>query len=165
VSTYLVVLDGANADQEVLSSLVRLGERDAAAQFTLLVPADRRRFPTEGECWLEAAQRANEALETLSQGGLAVTQAVVGDFMRRKAISDELLRGEQTYDEVILFTAPLDREMESSSIVRGDIAVQLQRRHQVPVRHIVLDDKPVQRRIGFSKRFLVAKYGSLSLRN
>jgi hypothetical protein len=164
MSTYLVVLDGARADSEVQASLAQIRERDAEARFTVLVPADRRRDISEGESWLDAAQRANEALETLKSQALDVSEAVVGDFMRRKAISEELRRAEHAYDEVLLFTTPFRAGMDVNRLVPSDIAVQLERRHRVPVRHTEVGRRdPMQQRI--SRRLLVQKYEALSRRN
>ncbi len=165
MSTYLVVLDGAKAEKEVLTSLANLKEEDAEAHFTLLVPADRRKFVSEGECWLEAAQRATTALETLQGLGLDIAEAIVGDFMRRKAISEELRRGERTYDEILLFTVPFLRGMDVSRIVPGDIASQLQRRHRLPVRHITVGATRVAPESAFARRLRELKYASLSQRN
>jgi hypothetical protein len=166
VSTYLVVLDGARAEHEVQASLVAVRNEDAKAQFTLLVPADRRKFATEGECWLEAAQRANHGLETLKALGLDVAEAVVGDFLRRKAIGDELGRGEHHYDAILLFTIPFSRGMEVSRIVPVDIAGQLERRHGLPVRHFATGGGGGPRPDSwFTRRLQELKYASLSQRN
>lgn len=140
MSSYLVVLDGADAGDEVLSSLARIREEDGAARFTLLIPADRSRLASEGESWLEAAQRASDALEALRAQGLDVAEAVVGDFMRRKAISEELRRAEAGYDAVLLYTVPFQRGMDVSRIVPANIADQLERRFGLPVRHYPLQD-------------------------
>jgi hypothetical protein len=152
VSTYLVVLDGANAEQEVLASLASVRQEDATARFTLLVPADRRRHVSEGECWLEAAQRANTALETLKALGLDVSEAIVGDFMRRKAIGEELRRAEQAYEAVLLFTVPFQPGMDVSRIVPVNIALQG-------------DADRAAARFGSVRRLLVQKYASTSQRN
>ena len=166
MSTYLVVLDGARAQDEVQASLVGVKEDDAEARFTLLVPADRRKFATEGECWLEAAQRANDALEVLKALGLDVTEAVVGDFLRRKAISDELSRDERSYDAILLFTIPYSRGMDVSRIVPADIATQLQRRHQLPVYHFPIGESAGPRpESWFTRRLQELKCASLSQRN
>jgi hypothetical protein len=166
VSTYLVVLDGARADSEVQLSLARIDEEDAAARFTLLVPADRRKYATEGECWLDAAQRANDALETLKAQGLDVTEAVVGDFMRRKAISDELSREDQDYNAVLLFTVPFRPGMDVSRLVPLDIASQLQRRHRLSVTHVeVGGGNGALTETWFSRRLHELKYASLGQRN
>jgi len=165
MSTYLVVLDGAKAEDEVLTSLASIVDEDESARFTLLVPADRRKFASEGECWLEAAQRANSALETLKALGLDVKEAVVGDFMRRKAISDELRRGERIYDEILLFTVPYLRGMDVSRIVPGDISSQLQRRHRLPVRHIAVGAEVITPESASARRLRELKYASLSQRN
>jgi hypothetical protein len=166
MSTYLVVLDGARADSEVQASLARIKGADDNARFTVLVPADRRKYASEGECWLDAAQRANEALETLKSQALDVAEAIVGDFMRRKAISEELRRAEHAYDEVLLFTTPFRAGMDVSRLVPSDIAVQLERRHRVPVRHTEVGAKtPSLAQPRFSRRLLVQKYETLSRRN
>jgi hypothetical protein len=165
VSTYLVVLDGAEAEDEVLTTLATVVEDDFAANFTLLVPADRRRFATEGECWLEAAQRANDALETLKAFGFDVTEAVVGDFMRRKAISEELRRSERAYDEIILFTLPYMRGLEVSHVVGGDIARQLRHRHCLPVRQVMVDASEITPEWLLMPRMRDLQLASLSRRN
>jgi len=167
VSTYLVVLDGASADEEVQASLARVGDEDAEARFTLLVPADRRKYATEGECWLDAAQRANDALETLKSQGLDVAEAVVGDFLRRKAISDELSREDYNYDAILLFTVPFQPGMDVSRLVPIDIASQLQRRHRLSVTHHVLGggSTGAAAESWSSRRLHELKYASLSQRN
>jgi hypothetical protein len=166
MSRYLVVLDGARAEHEVQANLIGVRDEDADAQFTLLVPADRRKFATEGECWLEAAQRANHALETLKALGLDVAEAVVGDFLRRKAISDEVGRGEHGYDAILLFTVPYSRGMDVSRIVPADIESQLERRHRLPVRHIAVGGGAGPRPDSwFTRRLQDLKYASLSQRN
>lgn len=165
MSTYLVVLDGAEAEDEVLTTLAGVVDGDFAANFTLLVPADRRRFATEGECWLEAAQRANDALETLKAFGFDVTEAVVGDFMRRKAISEEIRRSERAYDEIILFTLPWVPGLDVSPVTGGDIARQLQHRHCLPVRQVTLDAGQVEPGWLLVPQLRDLELGSLSRRN
>jgi hypothetical protein len=165
VSTYLIVLDGAEAEDEVLTTLAGVVETDFAANFTLLVPADRRRFATEGECWLEAAQRANGALETLKAFGFDVTEAVVGDFMRRKAIKEELRRGGRAYDEIILFTQPNLRGMDVSYVIGGDIARQLQHRHCLPVRQVMVDARQIEPEWLLVPQLRDLELASLSRRN
>lgn len=166
MTAYLIVLDGAGAEAEVQANLAQISREDTAACFTLLVPADRRKHATEGECWLEAAQRATHALETLQAQGLDVTEAVVGDFLRRKAISDELNRGERDYDAVLLFTLPFRPGMEVTRLVPVDIASQLQRRHHLPVTQVEVGGRRgASSQTWFTRRLHELKYASLSQRN
>lgn len=166
MSTYLIMLDGAGPKPEVSETLAGILERDEGARFGLVIPARRRKKATDGECWLEAAQFASSALEALREEGLPVLDAVVGDFMRRKAIREELSREDRHYDEVIVFTVPPTSAVDTYRPDPASIPQQLQRRYGVRVSYIVVEAGPPNRLVPpATEKLQVRDYASLSQRN
>lgn len=130
---YLVLLDGIQDWADVSQALAIIAEQDPSARFSLLVPTPCGQNTTSLERRLQAARLADSALEALRVKRLRVVDAVVGDPLPRKAIRDELSRREGCYSRLLLFTGP-----RGAAGIPANIAEQLQRLHQIPVKHYAL---------------------------
>ena len=133
---YLVLANQTASSPELISAVRQMVEKEADAEFVLLVPAT----PVEdlldwqdGDNETIAKRTAQAAKEQLERAGAKVVRTEVGDPSPVKAIEDELQRHEEKYDRIVISTLPLQR----SRWVALDQPRRIERRFKLPVTHIV----------------------------
>jgi hypothetical protein len=133
MSTYLIVADRSAWSMGLARKLDGM-ERDATAEFVIIVPADPTLMAVEPEARLVAEEAAARARTSLRQQGLTVLEAIAGPPLPRKALEDELNRGTRAYDGIIVGASRRNPGLQ----IQADLVIQLERKHGIPVRLITL---------------------------
>ncbi len=137
---YLVVAYQTASSPELLRRLKELANEDAKHEFVLLVPATPVGHLvawSEGEARAAAQRAAEQARDLLERNGLQVSRIAVGDEAPVIAVQDDLRDNPTHYDGIVVSTLPLG----ISRWLGMDIPNQMRRRFNVPVIHVVADDK------------------------
>ena len=135
MSNYLVVAHQTANSPDLLDTLLGKAEVDPDAQFVLLVPAtpvEELRMPVEHDSQTNAEAVATRAIYALSDGGVRLLRAGIGNASPLLAIQDEVVRHPDFYKEVILCTLPVD----FSRWLSMDIPAKIEATFQLPVTHV-----------------------------
>lgn len=135
MSHYLVVAHQTAGSPELLRHISQVMRDDAAAEFTLLVPATpvSHRFTWQDEETIENAKRnAENARRLLEEAGAKVRATAIGGRVPIEAIADAL-REHPGIDAIIISTLPPGL----SRWLRVDLISQARKRTALPVTHVV----------------------------
>lgn len=140
MAKYLVVAHQTIARRELLGRLRTIAAKDAAAWFTVLVPATEPSHLLvweEGDAQEIAHHKVREARRVFKEAMLHVTRIAIGDASPAKAIADEFSAHPHTiYDSVILCTLPPGVSRWLGLNVVEETAARL----KLPIEHIVAGD-------------------------
>lgn len=142
MARYLVVCHITAHSQALQDELRAISEKDAAAEFTVLVPATPKTYWKAWDISQEMARArslAHEAGAVLRGKGINVVREVSGSREPILAIDDEL-RDAPGYSEIVISTLP----MGSSRWLRRNLVQRTRDRFRLPVRHIEAADVDVE---------------------
>ena len=108
LARYLVVAHQTAGSPELREQVLALTREDPVAEFTVLVPAtppSNLLVWEEGDAKEIARQRAEESQKSVTQAGLKVDAARVGDHEPLQAIGDEL-EAHRGYQAIVISTFP-----------------------------------------------------------
>jgi hypothetical protein len=108
VARYLIVAHQTVGSPELRERVLAVSREDPVAEFTVLVPAtppSNLLVWEEGDAKEIARQRAEESQRSLTQAGLKVDAARVGDHEPLQAIGDEL-EARSGYEAIVISTFP-----------------------------------------------------------
>jgi hypothetical protein len=136
MARYLVVAHQTAGSPELAEQVRSLATSDPDAAFVLLVPATPLHHLLHTWEEVEARQlawrRGQEAAKALSDAGARIEAVRVGAPYPLDAVADEL-RDHGDYAAIVLSTFPPGL----SRWLKGNLPAQLQRRHRIPVIHVV----------------------------
>ncbi len=136
MTRYLVLAHQTSASPELVAALREIVAGDAAAEFTLVVPATPPGLlvtPAEGQAREIALRKAAEARDALRESGLQLLDARAGAAAPLEAIREELRRRPGQYDALVISTYPAG----ISKWLRRDVVEEARREFGLPVTHVV----------------------------
>lgn len=137
MSSYLIVAYQTAGGAPLREAIEDVIDRDAGAEFTLLVPATRTQHLftwTEGESHAVAEARAETAAARLTASGVKLAAVSVGDPGPMLAVHNEL-ETHPGYEAIIVSTFPPG----VSRWLRLDLPTRLEKTTGLPVTHVVVD--------------------------
>jgi hypothetical protein len=136
MARYLIVAHQTAASPELVERVRQLADEDPGAEFALVVPATPVGHLLhnweEGEVKEIARRQAQACADALAAVGVSLVSARVGDGDPMLAVEDEL-REYPGCTGLVVSTFPPGR----SRWLRADLPTRLERRHPLPVVHVV----------------------------
>ena len=139
MQTHLIVANQTIGGTELLDTVTELAE-SGPCEFYLVVPATPSKEHltwTEGEARTIAARRLEEGLARLRGAGVTV-DGEVGDASPILAVDDALRH--RTVDHVIVCTLPTGM----SRWLKLSLPNRIERKHKVPITHLVIQPETTQ---------------------
>ncbi|MDX6285832.1 MAG: hypothetical protein QOG53_1317 [Frankiales bacterium] len=136
MSRYLIVTHQTARSPELQQKISELIAKDAAAEFSILMPEQERTDSWEGGDTLDVAQQRLElAQEELQKNtGASVVRTAVGSSDPLKAIEQELV-GHKDYSTILICTLPRG----ASRWLKRDLIGNAQKKFGLPVIHVVAE--------------------------